>query len=375
MSPMSTLPVPLPPTTSSSPSSTSRRSPRYRSSGSSSSTAPASRRSRPSSAPSGPLSPTPSPSSSRWPASWPSAPPPAPSSSTAPRPRSPPASGSSRPSTWAAPTTWRRLSRDEEHDTEAFSQLVPDLDVTQLPARVLAVQVTRPAAVHGAVAVGVTILHAVADGQAVWQFMRAWSTASREGAAALGRLVPPPTFDRSPILQHPIAAELSRTFLRFFAPALPLLRSPSSTSSTVDTAPQTRRTFVLTADQIRSLKQRCVPQSRAAQPPASTYVAISSVVWASLVRAKSMDHADDAHFMVAADCRRRLRPPPGEGPCFARANVGELCGEGGVARAAAAIRERVREDLERSPDPLEGMDRVLDVVRGVPRERLTSVAS
>ncbi|XP_020170609.2 anthocyanin 5-aromatic acyltransferase [Aegilops tauschii subsp. strangulata] len=276
----------------------------------------------------------------------------------------------------------RRLAREEEHDTEAFSQLVPDLDVAQLPARVLAVQVTRPAAGHGAVAVGVTILHAVADGQAVWQFMRAWSTASRAGAAALVGLVPPPTFDRSPILQHPIAAELSRTFLRFFAPALPLLRSPPSTSSTVDTAPQIRRTFVLTADQIRSLKQQCVPQSGQSLPPASTYVAISSLVWASIVRAKSMDHADDTHFMVAADCRRRLRPAPGEGyfgncirPCFARANVGELRGEGGVARAAAAIRERVREDLERTSDPLEGMERVLDVVRGVPRERLTSVAS
>ncbi|KAM3207328.1 hypothetical protein ACQJBY_062505 [Aegilops geniculata] len=275
----------------------------------------------------------------------------------------------------------RRLAREEDHDTEAFSQLVPDLDATQLPARVLAVQVTRPAAGHGAIAVGVTILHAVADGQAVWQFMRAWSTAARERED----LVPTPTFDRSPILQHPIAAELYRTFLRFFAPALPLLRAPSGASSTVDTAPQIRRTFVLTADRIQSLKRQCTPPSGTAgqgQSPASTYVAISSLAWASLVRAKSMDHADDTHFLVAADCRRRLRPPPGEGyfgncirPCFARANVGELCGEGGVARAAAAIRERVREDLERSPDPLEGMDRVLDVVRGIPKERLTSVGS
>jgi hypothetical protein len=153
----------------------------------------------------------------------------------------------------------------------------------------------------------------------------------------------------------------------------------------VDTAQQIRRTFVLTADRIRSVKQQCVPQSGTAghsEPPASTYVAISSLVWASLVRAKSMDHADDTHFLVAADCRRRLRPPPGEGffgncirPCFARANVGELCGEGGVARAAAAIQERVREDLERTSDPLKGMERVLDVVRGIPKERLISVGS
>ena len=142
---------------------------------------------------------------------------------------------------------------------------------------------------------------------------------------------------------------------------------------------------MLTADRIRSLKQQRTPPSGTAdqgQSPASTYVAILSLAWASLVRAKSMDHADDTHFLVAADCRRRLRPPPGEGyfgncirPCFARANVGELCGQGGVARAAAAIRERVREDLERASDPLEWMERVLDVVRGIPKERLTSVGS
>ncbi|XP_066381649.1 malonyl-CoA:anthocyanidin 5-O-glucoside-6''-O-malonyltransferase-like [Miscanthus floridulus] len=65
----------------------------------------------------------------------------------------------------------RRLARDAEHDTQAFVQLVPDLEAWQLLAPVLAVQVTRPAAGGGggAVAVGVSIRHAVVDGQAVWR--------------------------------------------------------------------------------------------------------------------------------------------------------------------------------------------------------------
>jgi len=117
----------------------------------------------------------------------------------------------------------RRLASDAEHDTRAFVQLVPDLEARQLPAPVLAVQVTRPAGGGGAVAVGVSIRHAVADGQAVWRFLRAWSTASREGP---GSLAAPgfvqPTFDRAGIW-HPKAAEMTRTVLSLVAPALPLV--------------------------------------------------------------------------------------------------------------------------------------------------------
>ena len=79
----------------------------------------------------------------------------------------------------------RRLAREDAHDAEAFARLVPELDARRLPAPVLAVQVTRPAGGAGAVAVGVSIGHAVADGHAVWQFLRAWSTASREGPGSL----------------------------------------------------------------------------------------------------------------------------------------------------------------------------------------------
>nr|XP_045086891.1 malonyl-CoA:anthocyanidin 5-O-glucoside-6''-O-malonyltransferase-like [Aegilops tauschii subsp. strangulata] len=95
-----------------------------------------------------------------------------------------------------------RLARDAEQDTEAFVQLVPELEVCMLPAPVLAVQVTRPAQARGddegagAVAVGVSMHHAVADGQSLWQFMRAWAGASRAGSQSQAATGPPPTFDR-----------------------------------------------------------------------------------------------------------------------------------------------------------------------------------
>lgn len=113
----------------------------------------------------------------------------------------------------------RRIAREDQHNTEAFKQLVPDLEVAQLPAPALAVQVTKGG--NGAVAIGVSIHHAVADGHGMWQFMRAWSTATR-GASWSSELVPP-TFDRAAILQHPLAGELYSMVLRLWAPALPLV--------------------------------------------------------------------------------------------------------------------------------------------------------
>ena len=153
----------------------------------------------------------------------------------------------------------RRLARDAEHDTEAFLQLVPELEVRRLPAPVLAVQVTRSApggrddeGGAGAVAVGVSMHHAVADGQSLWQFMRAWATASREGSLALAGLVPPPTFDRAGILRHPKAEAATRQFGRLSAQDLPAV----NTLPEPDWRRQSRRTYLLTASQIQSLKRR-----------------------------------------------------------------------------------------------------------------------
>ncbi|TKW22591.1 hypothetical protein SEVIR_4G238900v4 [Setaria viridis] len=280
----------------------------------------------------------------------------------------------------------RRLARDDAHDAEAFARLVPELEAGSLPAPVLAVQVTRPADGGAAVAVGVSIRHAVADGHAVWQFLRAWSAASREGH---GSLAAPgfvqPTFDRAGIW-HPKSAEIARSVLSKVAPALPLLRS---TSSKPEIMKQSRRTFLLRADEIRSLKQHILEQSRAinrGEPckPPSTYVAVSSLAWASIARANlTMLDADDAHLMVSADCRNRLRPPLGDGffgtcvkACFARVRAGDLRGEAGVARAAAAIRDAIRVYLEElEGGPLADAEGWVAAYGAVPKERLVTVGS
>ncbi|GJN29668.1 hypothetical protein PR202_gb17917 [Eleusine coracana subsp. coracana] len=275
----------------------------------------------------------------------------------------------------------RRLVRDAEHDVEVFLQLVPELAVGELPAPVLAVQVTRPADASGIVAVGVAVHHAVIDGQALWQFLRAWAAASRGGlSAGLGNSSP--TFDRAVINnRHPKAEEVARKFVRVFAPALPTV----NTIPGPDITQQRRRTYLLSADQIQSLKHHIISsqQSRGTENEApSTYAAIASLVWTSIVRAKNHTNNDDAvYLMFAADCRARLRPPLDASffgncvkSCYARVKAGELLGREGIARAVTATGEAVREYLEED-DPMADAEQWLGRHRALPKERVTQIGA
>ncbi|TVU12648.1 hypothetical protein EJB05_46299, partial [Eragrostis curvula] len=182
--------------------------------------------------------------------------------------------------------------------------------------------------------------------------------------------------------------EVAREILRTVAPSLPVVKSPSPSSSLP--ADQRRRTFLLSADEIQSLKRRIVAQTEAMggqlDTHPSTYVAVFSLMWMSIVRAKSMHPADDAYFLVAVDFRRRVGLPVDNRyfgncvvPCVARAAAGDLCDDGaGLARAAAAILAAIRaqQQEEDDGDPVRGMERWVESWRAVPsRERLTVTAS
>ncbi|KAF0910750.1 hypothetical protein E2562_004736 [Oryza meyeriana var. granulata] len=279
-----------------------------------------------------------------------------------------------------------RLAGDDEHHTEAFKRLVPEMEVGRLPALLLAVQVTRPAdGGGGIVAVGVSLHHAVGDGQAVWQFMRAWSTASRAGSPSVATM--PVVFDRKAVLRHPKEdTELARVFLRVFAPALPL---DCSLFPEPDMARQWRKTYLLRPNQIQSLKQQMVALSEHAKTmkklmkAPTTHVAVLSLYWTSLVRAKFMSNSGDGdvYFMIPGDLRRRLRPPANDGyfgncvkPCYLRAPVGDLCAGDGLVHAAVAFQKAIRECLEEG-DPLADVERWSEPETKVPKERIAQVSS
>nr|CAB3469480.1 unnamed protein product [Digitaria exilis] len=262
----------------------------------------------------------------------------------------------------------RRLAAGDEHHTETLMLLGPSLNAGRLPAPVLAVQVTR----------------------SVWQFMSAWSSMSRSPEASSS--LTPPTFDRTAI-RYPKSDEVARKFLRTVAPALPVARSPA-----MYTPPnQRRRTFLLRAGDIAFVEELILAQSKSinmeiATRHPSTYVAVSSLVWTSIVRAKSspselnLDPAaagdDDAYFLVPVDLRRHLGSTIDEryfgncvAPCYAVAAIGDLRDDGaGLARAAAAIVAGVRAGV-RDDDPLGGAERWVERFMAVPKERLTHTGS
>ncbi|WOL15372.1 malonyl-CoA:anthocyanidin 5-O-glucoside-6''-O-malonyltransferase [Canna indica] len=66
-----------------------------------------------------------------------------------------------------------RLADDEVHDVDAFVQLIPELNATELPAPVFTVQVTRFRGAEGSadqgVALGFAAHHSVVDGRALWR--------------------------------------------------------------------------------------------------------------------------------------------------------------------------------------------------------------
>ncbi|CAN6172466.1 unnamed protein product [Urochloa humidicola] len=281
----------------------------------------------------------------------------------------------------------RPASARHEGDSEALMQLGPELDGGQLPAPVLAVQVTRLAGGGRQVVVGVAVHHAVADGYSVWQFMRAWAALSRiEGSPSslAAADLTPPAFDRTP-LRYPEADELARKILCTVAPALPVIRSASPCLI----PDHWRRTFVISADEIRSVKQHIRAQSQQLDTPPSTYLAVSSLIWTSIARAKSGDDLagdGDAYFLVPVDFRRRLGPPIDERyfgdcvvSCVARAAANDLRGDGGggagaagLASAAAAIRDAISAQPE---CPVRAVEAWLEALRAAPRERFTFAGS
>lgn len=118
----------------------------------------------------------------------------------------------------------RHLADDEAHDIPAFLALVPDLPTKVLPAPVMSVQATRLLRRGGGgLALGLSVHHAVADGQAVWRFMAAWVSAAREGSPVTKSL-PAPHFGRE-VIHVPNGDESARHMLKMIAPNLPVVRT------------------------------------------------------------------------------------------------------------------------------------------------------
>jgi hypothetical protein len=148
-----------------------------------------------------------------------------------------------------------------------------------------------------------------------------------------------------------------------------------------------RRTFYLSADDIRSLRLRIddlAADGDAPKPkPVSTFVALAALVWRAFVRCKGLGVGanEDTYLMFHADLRSRLDPPVSDAyfgncvrPCVARcADAAEIAGEDGILHAARAVQAAV---AEMAAAPLSGTDEAgFDTVRRLPFSRVANVAA
>jgi hypothetical protein len=116
----------------------------------------------------------------------------------------------------------RLVQEGAEHDVDALQQLVPNIRREELPAPVMAAQVTEFIGGVGGIAVGVTLHHTAADGRGLWRFLEMWAAAAASGSeivAAAGGLGSP-LHDRR-LVSFEGDKELARVFLRQVAPDLP----------------------------------------------------------------------------------------------------------------------------------------------------------
>ncbi|KAF8689291.1 hypothetical protein HU200_042085 [Digitaria exilis] len=256
-----------------------------------------------------------------------------------------------------------RLAGDAAHDVEAFVSLVPRHDARVLPARVLSLQATR---LRGAgLALGLSVHHAVADGRAMALFLYAWSSASRGGGGSpvtsSKLLGPPPDYTREAVARtHPSGHELARALVKKVAPNLPAnyIQANSKADYFSQRSQLARRTFFVSADEVRFLKHRIERLASAAgepKPTVSTFAALVTLGWTGMVRAKGLSEGEDAYLTFYADLRARLRPTVGASyfgncitGCLAKANAGDLLGEAGLLHASRAVVAALRE-MEEAP--------------------------
>ncbi|KAL6641124.1 hypothetical protein ACP70R_019305 [Stipagrostis hirtigluma subsp. patula] len=276
----------------------------------------------------------------------------------------------------------RLVDEGAEHDMDALGQLVPDIRREELPAPVMAAQVTEFVGAGGGIAVGVALHHMAADGRGLWQFLEIWAAAAAAAAAAAGsdggRVAEehaPPLHDRR-LVRFDGDEELARVFLRQAAPDLPRI-VPSQDPSPERSPQLSRRTFTLGASAVRRLKQRLGAAAGAATPP-STFAAVVAHGWVSIARASGFTDDAPVFAVFLADCRAHMSPPvPGSyvGNCVALCKAAlsgaELAAPDGPARACLAIRDAV-EEVKR--DPLGDRDRWFSKFADIPRGRAVIMA-
>ncbi|KAK3157422.1 hypothetical protein QOZ80_2AG0122000 [Eleusine coracana subsp. coracana] len=247
----------------------------------------------------------------------------------------------------------------EEYDVDALGQLVPGIHREELPAPVMAVQVTE--FVAGGIAVGVALHHTAADGRGLWRFIQTWAAAAAGSPVSqLGTAL----HDRR-LVHFQGDEDLANFFLKHVAPELPRIAPKQDALPAGQRPSLSRRTFTLPSSAVRRLKQQL------ATAP-STFAAVVAHGWVSIARAKGFTDDSPVYAFFLADLRAHMTPPVPDayiGNCLAVCSVvlsgAELTGSDGPTRACSAIKDAVAE-VKREPlaDPRGWMSKFTEAPPG-----------
>ncbi|CAL4939630.1 unnamed protein product [Urochloa decumbens] len=266
----------------------------------------------------------------------------------------------------------RLVQEGAEHDVGALQQLVPDIRREELPAPVMAAQVTEFIGGCGGIAVGVTLHHAAADGRGLWRFLEMWAAAAASGAGSA--TVPVAGEPASPLHDRRLVSfegddGLARVFLRQVAPDLPRI-VPKTKKDPSPPGQLSRRTFTLSSSLIQRLKRQLAAAAGTATAP-STFTTVVAHGWVSIARASGFTDGAPVFATFLADIRAHMSPRVPDayvGNCLALCAVAmagaELTGPDGPSRACLAIGGAVAEVRR---DPLAGRARWFSMFANIPR--------
>ncbi|KAL4652377.1 hypothetical protein ACB092_01G229000 [Castanea dentata] len=241
------------------------------------------------------------------------------------------------------------LSGNNFVEAVEYHPLVPDLPTSHEQAPVLSLQVT--AFSNCGLCIGITTHHAFLDGKSSTMFMKAWAHLCKLGGNALS-LVPEltPSFDRM-VIKDPAGLDsiYSNGWLNQDGP-----HNKSLKVWELKTPPGVARgAFELTRTKLEKLGQlitSILEENNEQEQPVhlSRLTLTFAYTWVCLAKVEAV-RDNKLHLGINVDARSRLEPSvPGNyfgncpTACIAIAERNELLGEKGVAVAAKAISEAIR---------------------------------
>ncbi|KAL6890275.1 hypothetical protein ACP4OV_009038 [Aristida adscensionis] len=190
----------------------------------------------------------------------------------------------------------------------------------------------------GGVALGLLTHHAMADATSAAHFLQAWAALCRDGDAAA---VPDPCHDRT-LLRARSPPVVDPAALAALCPELTFSREPPGASA--------NEVYVLSGDQVAALKR--LAGGGAGGKPASTFCALSALVWQCACVARRLPPGAEARLAFPASVRRRVRPPLPDGyfgNAIIQLHVAGAAGEV-ASEPLAATAARVRAAVARVDD-------------------------